>query len=146
MRKTTFLLLVLFALPALAHSNKDSRCTTSDIAGVYGFKGEGFIVAEGVGFPVGPLTTVGTITFNKDGTWRVKQDVSASGTLHRNVVFAGTYALNPDCTFSLFEPTVSNSAIDIGIFIADGKEFVLMPNLEGYAITFAGKRIFKARH
>ena len=146
MRKTTFVLLVLFALPALAHSNKDGRCTMSDIAGVYGFKGDGFIVAEGVGYPVGPLTTVGTLVFNKDGTWRVKQDVSASGTLHRNVVFSGTYTLNADCTFLLFEPTVSNSAIDIGVFVADGKEFLLMPNLEGFAITFAGKRIFKARH
>ncbi|OJT21101.1 hypothetical protein BO221_29990 [Archangium sp. Cb G35] len=136
---------MLFALPALAHSNKDGKCTTSDIAGVYGFKGDGFIVAEGMGYPVGPLATVGTMVFNKDGTWRVKQNVSANGTLHRNVVYAGTYTLNADCTFWLFDPTVSDSAIDFGVFIANGKEFLLLPNVEGFAVTFEGKRISKAR-
>ncbi|HYO69632.1 MAG TPA: hypothetical protein VEU33_26510 [Archangium sp.] len=146
MRKTTFLLLVLFALPALAHSNKDDRCTTSDIAGVYGFKGEGFIVAEGVGFPVGPITTVGTMVFSKDGTCGSKQNVSANGVLQRDVVFSGMYRLNAGCTFSLFDPSVSDTATDVGVFIVNGKEFLTVSEREGFAMTFEGKRISKSKH
>lgn len=145
MRKTTLLLLMLFAVPAFAHSNKDDRCTTSDIVGVYGFKGDGFVVGEVEGYPQGPLATVGTLTFNRDGTWQVKQNVSANGTLRRNVTFSGTYTLNPDCTFALVAPIISDSPIDIGIFIADGREFLMLPEVEGFAVTFVGKRLHKAR-
>ncbi len=144
MKKTTLVLLVLFAVPAFAGSDKDGTCKASDILGVYGFKGEGQIVAEGTGFPVGPIITVGTLTFNKDGTYQTKQNLSTNGTILRNVVFSGTYTLNSDCTFTLFD-TDGVTAIDFGVLVANGREFYLMPELEGIAVTIAGKRISKAR-
>ncbi len=37
------------------------------------------------------------------------------------------------------------TANDFGVFVSKGKEFYLMPELEGIAVTIEGKRISKAR-
>jgi hypothetical protein len=145
--KNTLLLLALFAVPAFAQSpfaqsHREGECTRNDIVGVYGFSGQGFVVADGVGFPMGPITTVGTITFKKDGTFQTKQNISANGALQRDVLFSGTYTVRPDCTFSLVDPSVDpNNPSDFGVLMANGGEFLLMPDIEGFAITFSGKRI-----
>jgi hypothetical protein len=146
MMKNTLLLLALFTVPAFAQSYKAGECTKHDIVGVYGFSGQGFVLADGVGFPKGPITTVGTITFNRDGTFHTKQNISANGALQRDVLFSGTYTVRPDCTFVLVDPTVDpNSPSDFGVLVGNGGEFLLMPDIEGFAITFSGKRISPAR-
>jgi hypothetical protein len=144
--KKTLLLLTCVAVPALAQSPEGGECTRNDVAGVYGFKGEGHAVAEAAGLPKGPIATVGIITFNRDGTFQTKQTISGNGVIYRDALYSGTYTVNPDCTFTMVDPTVHPSnPSDYGVFVANHSEFMFMSLIDGFAVTLSGKRITPAR-
>jgi len=86
--------LLAIAQTAQANSNANA-CTTSDVAGQYGYTSGGTIVSP----PVGPFTAVGHVTLTDSGTFSGAQTTSIAGNFFEETV-QGTFTVNSDCTGS----------------------------------------------
>jgi hypothetical protein len=53
----------------------------------------------------------------------------------------GTYTVEPDCTFTLFDE--AGNPTDAGVFVASRQEGVFMATVEGVILTFTMKRLDK---
>ena len=114
------------------------RCTNRNVAGTYGFVGSGTILANDAGFPEGPVVTVGLQTFDGAGTWVTQQTLMVNGHVSPGVSLRGSYAVNPDCTFTQ-EDTAGNT--NAGVFVHDRHEAWLMETIDGLSVTVTLKRI-----
>jgi hypothetical protein len=57
------------------------------------------------------------------------------------VSMTGTYTVEADCTFTLFDAT--GTPTDAGVFVHDRQEGMFMATVEGIVLTFTLKRIDK---
>jgi hypothetical protein len=77
------------------------RCSLATLKGTYGYIEQGTIVAAFPGFPPPPLllATSGALTYDGKGHLSGAGTTSLNGLIFPDT-FAGTYTVNPDCTYS----------------------------------------------
>jgi hypothetical protein len=120
-----------------------AECTEKNVAGVYGFLGNGPILPNRFGLPEGPLATVGLLTFDGQGRWgTANQTLTVNGQVTTGVSVGGTYTVEPDCTFILVEDGTAGHS-DAGVFVHDRQEGFFMGVGEGIFVTFTMKRVEK---
>jgi hypothetical protein len=116
------------------------RCTVRNVAGVYGFSGSGTVLPRAVGLPEGLIATVGILTFDGQKHWgTTNQSLTVNGQVFPMVSMTGTYTVDDDCTFTLFDE--AGNPIDAGVFVQSRQEGVFMATVEGVILTFTMKRI-----
>jgi len=88
-----------------------------------------------LGFPVGTASTNGTLTFDKDGHWSVREIEMVNGqVLNSSATFEGTLTVNPDCTFT---GTISGLGTAlVGVVVDHGKQVRAMTTIPGVQINF----------
>ena len=92
--------LIFAAAPqALKAKDTDAKCPllNATLQGTYMVTGTGNIVG------LGPVSAVGTITYDGKGNSTNTFTVSADGAISRGVTVTGPYTVNPDCTGSLVQ-------------------------------------------
>ena len=133
------------AAPAARSGAPDTagkQCTDRNVAGSYGFAGSGTVLANTLGLPEGLITTVGLLTFDGQGRWETtNQSLVLSGQAPLLVSLTGTYAVRPDCTFTLVDDATGNE--DAGVFVQQRHEGFFMALGKGVFLTFTMKRIDK---
>lgn len=119
----------------------DGRCTARNVAGTYGFVGSGTILPHTVGLPEGLFATVGLLRFNGQDRWQTaNQSLTINGVVSTGASMAGTYTVQPDCTFTLANDMGN---VDAGVFVHDRQEGFFMATVEGVIVTFTMKRVEK---
>lgn len=117
----------------------DGVCTTRNVAGAYGFVGQGTILSNTVGLPEGLIATVGLLTFDGQGRWRTSnQTLTLQGQPPAQVSLSGTYTVGADCTFTLVDDVTGG--VDAGVFAQHRQEGFFMGVGEGIFLTFTMKR------
>jgi hypothetical protein len=105
---------VIFAASpqALKATNEDALCRQGNatVRGTYIAQGTGSIAG------VGPISTVGVMTFDGKGTGVLTATFSLNGAISKGS-FSGPYTLNSDCTMTL---TFSNGTNYDGVVAPDG--------------------------
>jgi hypothetical protein len=113
--------LVIFALAAMTFAaapqalkaaDPDAACPLQNatLRGTYIAQGTGSIVG------VGPISTVGVMTFDGKGTGVLTSTLSLNGAISRGT-FSGPYTVNSDCTMTM---TLSNGTNYDGVVAPDG--------------------------
>lgn len=97
---------------ALKAADQDALCPLGNatVRGTYIAQGTGSIVG------VGPISTVGVMTFDGKGTGALTSTLSLNGAISRGAV-SGPYTVNSDCTMTL---TLSNGTNYDGVVAPDG--------------------------
>jgi hypothetical protein len=90
----------------LASAEDDSYCSNASLTGKYGFVLNGTIVG------LGPISIVGTITYDGSGNLAVRERAVINGNVLPPETFQGTYDVKPDCTGS-----ASNSLGHHSVFV-----------------------------
>ena len=105
--------------------------------GTYGYTGFGNTFAENpFGFPVGVLSTNGTLTLDANGTWSVREVEVVNGqVVNPAATFTGTYTLNPDCTFAAMIPGVPGPVF-VGVVVDHGNQIRAMGTTPGEQINY----------
>jgi hypothetical protein len=87
------LLITLFAFTAVSasHASDARNCSTTSVAGKFGFTTTGSIPA------IGPVAATGVFTQDRSGTITGAQTRSLNGDI-ADETFTGTATVNPDCT------------------------------------------------
>ena len=123
-----------------AEETPAGRCTVRNVAGTYGFAGRGTVLPNALGLPEGPIDSVGLLTFDGQTQWRTThQSLMVHGQAATMVSLAGTYTVESDCTFILFDE--AGNLTDVGVFVSSRQEGVFMAAVEGVTLTFTMKRI-----
>lgn len=118
------------------------RCTVRNVAGAYGFSGSGTVLLNTFGLPEGLIATVGILTFDGQQHWdTTNQSLMVHGQGATMVSMTGTYTVEADCTFTLFDE--AGNPTDAGVFVHSRQEGVFMATVEGVILTFMMKRIDK---
>lgn len=121
-------------------SNAGGGCDKALTRGVYGF------LAEGVAGPptipaaaAGPLAGVGTVRFDRDGSFLLQARRSVNGTLDPQVLpLTGTYTFTGPCSFTM--------AFDVGFTFAatvadDGRQVVFVETDPGTTLIVRARKI-----
>jgi hypothetical protein len=119
---------------------KPLRCNNALVNATYGF------IAEGAAGPptlppdmAGPLTGVGTVAFNSNGTFQLTATRSVNGVIDpAPLVLNGTYSVNPDCTFKMnFDVGFTFSAV----IVNGGREILFLETDLGTTLLVKASRI-----
>jgi hypothetical protein len=117
-----------------------STCDAAALRGAYGFLAEGVVGPPTVAAELaGPLRGVGTVMFDKHGSFTLVGTRSVNGLLDpAPLTLTGSYAFTGDCTFRM--------AFDVGFTfnatIADGGDDVLFIETDpGTTLTVTAKKI-----
>jgi len=122
-------------------------CNVHNVAGTYGYSGNGTVVAANpFGPPPIPINEAGTFVLNDDGTFTItKLFQNVNGFVNSNSPVTGTYTVAPDCTITA---TNQFGASFFGAFVADRKEIqyiliggAIVPGRAGAVITYVAKRM-----
>ncbi len=102
MKRAIFLSVIVasaavFILVPKAGANETEECSLADIQGTYAYTLTGTITD---GSNAGPLAAVGRLTFDGQGNIFGRDTISINGHVTRGRTYAGTYRVNPDCTYS----------------------------------------------
>lgn len=82
-------------------ANSERRCSLASLKGTYGISEKGTIIQQIPGFPPPPLPFVISATSFFDGAGKLTGTTTASvNGFAITGPFAGTYTVNPDCTYS----------------------------------------------
>ncbi len=122
---------MIFAVPLVAAADQNS----CGLKGTYAYTGFGYTYdGNPLGFPAGYITASGTVTFDGNGNSFIRQAEVVNGQLiNANAEYAGTYALNPDCTFT----TTLFGVTAFGGVVADhGKQIRAMITIPGIQVSF----------
>ncbi len=105
--------------------------------GTYGYTGFGnTFEGNPFGFPVGALSTNGTLTLDGNGNWSVREIEVVNGqVVNPDATFAGTYTLNPDCTFAAMIPGVPGPVF-VGVVVDSGNQIRAMGTTPGEQINY----------
>src|SRR5215831_211791 len=115
------------------------QCTARNVAGTYGFVGHGTILPNPAHLPEGLFATVGLLTFDGQARWSTStQSLTLNGTVTTGASMAGTYTVQPDCTFTLASDL---GPVDAGVLVQDRQEGFFMATVQGVVVTFTMKRI-----
>jgi len=131
--------LIVLAQPAQAKP----QCTTSNVAGDYGYTSIGSVVSP----PVGPFAAVGRVTITSAGTFTGEQTTSVGGNVVDETI-TGTFAVDPDCTGTAIAyiyrggSLVRTTSFDI-VWDSNRKEFRAIFRSPGTGITISGQRMFE---
>jgi len=85
---------------AMHYEKITGACTVATLTGVYGFQRNGTTSA-------GPLLAIGTATYDGHGNFVASQITDRNGTFGAPSNQTGTYAVNPDCTASASDTTLT---------------------------------------
>jgi hypothetical protein len=127
--------MTLAAAPqALKAADTDGLCPRQNatLRGTYVSHGTGTIVG------VGPVSAVGTITYDGKGNSSNTFTVSLNGAISRGVTVTGPYTVNPDCTGSLAQ---SDSTHYDFVVAPDGSRFDWIETDGGTVISGTGVRL-----
>lgn len=113
-------------------------CSVANVAGVYAMAASGTILANSLGFPPGALSSLGLITFDRQGRYRLKEKVSFNGQLI-DWTETGAYTVSPDCSCNVVADKGGASALVI--FADERKEALGILTNTGTAINLNFKRI-----
>jgi hypothetical protein len=91
---------------------KAGNCSLASINGDFGFVEQGTVLLAPPAPPMVPYATSGILTSDGAGHLSGTVTVHAGGTVHLGT-FNGTYAVNPDCTFSIQFTTEDNSVFHV---------------------------------
>ena len=107
------------------------------LKGTYAFTGFGnTFEGNPLGFPAGTISANGTVTFDGNGNWLVKEVEVVNGQLvNPSATYAGTYALNSDCTFAAILPGVPGP-IFVGVVADHGKQIRAMSTTPGEQVNY----------
>ena len=121
------------AAPQALKANEDALCRMGNatVRGTYIAQGTGSIVG------VGPISTVGVMTFDGKGTGVLTATFSVNGAISRGT-FSGPYTLNSDCTMTL---TLSNGTNYDGVVAPDGSIGNWMETDTGTVLSGTMRRI-----
>jgi hypothetical protein len=126
---------VIFAAApqALKATTEDALCRLGNatLRGTYIAQGTGSIVG------VGPISTVGVMTFDGKGTGVLTATFSLNGAISKGT-FSGPYTLNSDCIMSL---TLSNGTNYDGVVAPDGSIGNWMETDTGTVLSGTMRRI-----
>jgi hypothetical protein len=124
---------VILALPVVATAN-DNHCGAK---GTYAYTGFGNTF-EGnlLGFPVGVVSTNGTITLDGNGNAFIREAEVVNGVLlNAAAEFTGTYTLSPDCTFTAMLNGVP-IPVFVGVVADNGKQIRAMSTIPGIQVNY----------
>jgi hypothetical protein len=113
-------------------------CTAANVAGSYAMMGSGTILTNASGLPTGALSSLGLITFDRQGRYQLKERVSFNGQL-TDWTETGAYTVNPDCTCTAVADKGGASAFII--FASDRREALGLLTNAGTAINLTFKRV-----
>ena len=120
------------AVPIGAVAADDSHC---GFKGTYAYTGFGNTF-EGnlLGFPAGIISVNGTITIDGKGNSFVRQAEVVNGVLlNAAAEYAGTYTLNPDCTFTA---EIGGVPAFVGVVADHGRQVRAMITIPGVQVNF----------
>ena len=90
------------SVSAQEQSDNVKECSNAILQGSFGYTSTGTLLPSFVPPPyAGPFAEVGRQTFDGKGHTDATGTLSANGNIFMNVVFEGTYKVNPDCTGSM---------------------------------------------
>jgi hypothetical protein len=131
--------LVLLILGRAATSTAGKLpCSTANVAGMYAMAASGTILANQFGFPPGALSSLGLITFDRQGRYHLEEKVSFNGQLI-DWTESGAYTVNPDCTCNVVADKGGASALMI--FASERKEALGILTNAGTAINLTFRRV-----
>jgi len=113
-------------------------CSAANVAGAYAMTASGTILANQYGFPPGALSSLGLITFDRQGRYHLEEKVSFNGQLI-DWTETGAYTVGPDCTCNVVADKGGASALVI--FASERKEALGILTNGGTAINLTFKRI-----
>lgn len=118
----------------LKAADKDGLCPLQNatLRGMHVSHGTGTIAG------VGPVSAVGTITYDGKGNSTNTFTVSLNGAISRGVTVTGPYTVNPDCTGSLAQSDGTNYDF---VVAADGSGFDWIETDPGTVISGTGVRL-----
>ena len=113
-------------------------CSAANVAGAYAMAASGTILDNRFGFPPGALSSLGLITFDRQGRYHLEEKVSFNGQLI-DWTETGAYTVTPDCTCNVVADKGGASALVI--FASERKEALGILTNAGTAINLTFKRI-----
>jgi hypothetical protein len=113
-------------------------CSAANVVGDYAMTGSGTILTNSLGLPPGALSSLGLITFDKQGRYQLKEKVSFNGQFS-DWAETGAYTVNPDCTCTAVAD--KGGATASMIFVSERKEALGILTNAGTAINLSFKRI-----
>lgn len=137
-------LLILQTTPAVVISGtaiqRSPRCENKPFQGIYGFAAEGAAGPPTIPAKLaGPLAGVGTVAFERDGTFVLVATRSVNGAIDPEpLALTGVYSMNSDCTFGMI--------FDVGftfdaVIVNGGKEILFVETDPGTALIVKAKKI-----
>ncbi len=131
--------LVLGVAPTAKADNKG--CTNASLNGTFAYTSTGFITAPPE--VAGPISEIGTQSFDGNGGTTATATISTSGTINQ-LTITGTYKVNPDCTGTLtLQVSPFMITVDVLFVIADSlNEIQMMETDAGLVITRIAHRQF----
>lgn len=125
-----FLLLAAAAFQIDARA-ADRGCSNASLRGNFGFYRAGTT-------PTGELASLGLIAYDGHGNFAVTQSTSKAGNYSFDVTFAGTYAIDTDCTGAAFLDGVEFARL----VVTDGGSGIYMfSESAGNAVYGVGRKI-----
>jgi hypothetical protein len=115
-----------------ATAQPDRTCTLSTVKGPYGFILNGTLVG------LGPLGSVGLVTFDGAGQWSAEGTISINGSVF-TASFNGTYSVNSDCTGTQVGSDGSTATF---VILARGNELLVIMTNPGEVATMTMKKQF----
>lgn len=125
-------------LPSVKAQEPGRKCSLKTLKGAFGIKFEG----QRIG--LGPLASVGRITFDGNGVFTTSEAGTFNGALFQRT-FTGPYVVNDDCTgFLDFTSTITGPPRTVHgdlVIVNNGQEFFLVDSEENWSANGVAKRI-----
>ena len=116
-----------------------SKCTVATLKGNYVYAQDGFNIAGDTAAQRTPFAQIGREIFDGKGNMTGTASASLNGTVVHST-YAGTYAVNPDCSGTVTFTDNLSQTFHYDIFIKDGgREFVFVQTDAG-VVTAAYER------
>lgn len=135
-----FALVLVFLILGRAATRKAVKppCSVANVAGVYAMAASGTILVNSFGYPPGAISSLGLITFDRQGRYHLEERVSFNGQLS-DWTETGSYVVKPDCTCNVVADKGGASALVI--FASERKEAMGILTNAGTAVNLTFKRI-----
>jgi len=142
MRRIAFALALLAvatvaSTPALADDHS-RPCDDHSLRGSFGFSAEGVTLpASGIPAPLaGGFVASGIANYDGKGNFTLTATTSFNGNVQGPTTYAGTYSVNPDCSFG---SAAASGATFSGVITDNGHQLYIMQANNGVVITGTAK-------
>jgi hypothetical protein len=125
---------VLLSSPIGAAAAHGNRCGAK---GTYGYTGFGNAFdGNPLGFQPGVVSSNGTLTLDGNGNVLIREaEVNNGQVFNSAATFAGTYTLNPDCTFTAMLPGLPGPVF-VGVVVDNGNQIRAMSTIPGVQVNY----------